>query len=186
MCKRDDIKCEICSSKLCVSWCCVAGLQPFFPIFHMYIYISTFLISRNSISVRCLSRKRTNERTGWKPEKCGKKKSTKTSSTGNRAKFGKCVFAGLLRVYAAGTDRRFGLRQNITLFKLWKVIYYSDHNKREFPSFRLFFFLLSCIFFRTLRSVCVLSRKHFSRSSRCIKFWIFHRPLIYIHNLCVR
>lgn len=29
MCKRDDIKCKICSSKLCVSWCCGYAMAHF-------------------------------------------------------------------------------------------------------------------------------------------------------------
>lgn len=75
------------------------------------------------------------------------KKSLSICSERNRAQFGKCVCCSSER---AGIDCWFGLRRNVTLFKLWKVIYYSDHNKREFPSFSFFRTLHFIFFFYTV------------------------------------
>lgn len=84
------------------------------------------------------------------------KKSLSICSERNRAQFGKCVCCSSER---AGIDCWFSLRRNVTLFKLWKVIYYSDHNKREFPSFP-FFRTLHFIFFslHSFREICIYLR----------------------------
>lgn len=46
MCKRDDIKCEICSSKLCVSWCCGYAMAHFSRatfLFFLFFLFGSFI-----------------------------------------------------------------------------------------------------------------------------------------------
>lgn len=97
----------------------------------------------------------------------GRDRERKRSREGHRGKvelhqFGKCGYFPF-RAYTREMDRRFGLRQNVTLFKLWKVIYYSHHNKREFPS--VFFCLLH-----------LLSRFSFAFYFRCFSNALFALP----------
>lgn len=136
MCKRDDIKCKICSSKLCVSWCCGYAMAHFSrSIFRHFFFFWLFIrilrlpsdFASNNFFV-CFAME-------------GDKRRFRQPEKSSLPTFGKCgcfCFLFASAVARARThyemDRRYGLRQNVTLFKLWKVIYYSDHNKREFPS----------------------------------------------------